>query len=832
VAQQHIDSYDTRRMLSSRRKRRTDWWRLAPIAPFAALVQLGGILSASAAPLGTSGLLAQGKLAVGIDDKGALRARVCASEPCTADGGLEIRLPPEYLAALPRRKLETIRIGSGRRAILITVPGPLGQNYQVVLGVAPGGGQPKLVFSGVTGLIEGPEGVRQGNLITVSEADQNGVRHVVIGESREDIDLCGRPAVLAPKLLNPEDLALHPAKVQRLAPAERASAPRLVATPTAADAPVSAAGVLRAVGASSAVGAPGALTDGKLETTWAENRGGVGRGEFVTLSAPSELPITGFELVPKAIGAVGPKAAVPRELWLVTNTQVYLVTLPEEAVRVAGARFRVSLPAPVRTDCVALVTESAFNEKPDSEVGLAELSVTSDLGAADPVSLVGALAGGGERAEAAGALLRALGAPGYSEIVSRFDRLDEGGRRVALDVIDSAPCADRVPVYMLAFASSFAAQRLHAKDRFRACKKESAEALAAGFTASKGPLALSFAEELALVAPERAAHAVTLRLAKSSTSERRKLRVVLARASTSADARSKIIELLSDPALPPVATLDLLRALGSRISGFVPEASVALARLAADTSFRVRYLALAPSAALYETDAKARDTLLRAVADPGDARLRVRAIDVAPRDAASERALIAALIDPEVRVREAAARAVREGRFATAAPELTRLLEDDRWPIVRRMAAAGLGALPPEPKGDRALAEALEDEAPWVRASAAEALGARRVASAAEALRERLEDHEERFEVRRAAAAALGTLCDRDSVDVLTTLIRRVTDPLATAEERALGEVSMDALARIRPPDLDARFAPLEKTGARGAVAHARKAAQSSGVCR
>jgi HEAT repeat protein len=163
---------------------------------------------------------------------------------------------------------------------------------------------------------------------------------------------------------------------------------------------------------------------------------------------------------------------------------------------------------------------------------------------------------------------------------------------------------------------------------------------------------------------------------------------------------------------------------------------------------------------------------------------------------------------------------------------LTRLLDEDRWPLVRRAAADALGALPADVRADRELVDALEDEAPSVRASVADALGARRVVSAAPPLRERLEDREERFEVRRAAAGALGRLCDRESVDMLTTLLRRVQDPIATVEERALGEAAMVALARIRPPDLDARFAPLEKTGARGALVHARRAAAASGTCR
>jgi HEAT repeat protein len=140
---------------------------------------------------------------------------------------------------------------------------------------------------------------------------------------------------------------------------------------------------------------------------------------------------------------------------------------------------------------------------------------------------------------------------------------------------------------------------------------------------------------------------------------------------------------------------------------------------------------------------------------------------------------------------------------------------------VRRASAKALGALPAEARGNEALSDALSDEAPSVRAASAESLGARRVTAAAEALRDRLEDPREHFEVRRASAAALGALCDRDSTDTLWKLVRRVDDPMATVEERALGEASLAALARIAPPDLEEKLDPLRRGQARKAVERA-----------
>lgn len=775
----------------------------------------------------------QSGLAVGSDDTGNLVAKLCAATPCDLRGGLALDVPAELKAQVGAAKLAIVGIGGGRRAIVATVPGARdGRAFQAVVVAPLAGNQPKVLFADMTGLSEGSDGVRQGKVITISEPGDDGARRVVIGLAREDLDLCGRPAVLAPELLSSKDLALHPAKVQRLPAASREQAPKLMAERVADGAPPATHGVLRALGASSAVGAPGALTDGSAETSWAENRGGEGRGEFVVLSAPGELPLSGFELTLSAPAAVPSKSSVPRELWLVTRAQIYAVTLPDEAARVAGARFRVTLPKPEQTDCVALVTESAFEERADSQVAVAELSAVTELAGIDAAGLVGALAGGGERAKAAGAVLRALGAPGFAELAQRFEALDEGGRRVGLDVIDSAPREVSAPVYVSALLSRFEGQRMHAEDRLRRCGRACEPVLSERFLASKAPASQVLANALATVAPDQAALLITPRLAQVGARARRGLRVVLARAVAVSEAQPSVKRLLADPALPSVAALDLLRALGPRAPSFLPEAAATLARLEGEPSFAMRYLSLAPASVLAPSEPGARALLERALGDAQEPRLRVRSLEVMPRDAGAASRFVAALSDADVRVREAAARAVREARVAAATPKLLTLLDDEPWPIVRRAAAEALSALPAEAQGDAALLDALSDDAPWVRAAVAEALGARRVARAAPELRERLEDREERFEVRRAAVSALSALCDQKSVDTLTTLVKRLGDPMATVEERAIGEAALRALAVIGPSDLPSRLQPLAKTRAAPAVKRALALATSNASCR
>jgi HEAT repeat protein len=307
--------------------------------------------------------------------------------------------------------------------------------------------------------------------------------------------------------------------------------------------------------------------------------------------------------------------------------------------------------------------------------------------------------------------------------------------------------------------------------------------------------------------------------------------VILARATAANEARPNVTRLLSDPALPAVAALDLLRALGPRAPSFLPEAGQTLRRLQGDANFATRYLLLAPAGVLASNDPNARALLSQTLGDANQPRLRVRALEVLPRDALAAAGFLAALSDPDVRVREAAARAVGEGRVSQAAPKLITLLDDDFWPIVRRAAADALAVLPAEPNGDAALILALSDEAPWVRASIAQALGARRVARAAPALRERLENREEQFEVRRAAVLALAALCDQSSVGTLSDLVKRLGDPMATVEERAIGEAALEALTAIGPSDLKARLAALSGTRAAPAVKHALSSAAQNKTC-
>ena len=775
----------------------------------------------------------QAGMAVGFDAAGALRAVSCAAPGCKIDRGQEIPFPAELRPAIAGARFSVVGIGEGRRAIVVSVTdGKTARSWSAVLTGPLGAGEPSLVFSGFTGFTAGEDGTRRGKRVDISPPDEDGARRIVVGDVQEDLSLCGRPALLAPQLLVSRDLKLHPAKVQRLTVDEREHARSVTAARVSGSDAPAAFGVLHAVAATSAIGSPGALTDGKPETTWAENRGGSGRGEFVLFNAPPELPISGLDVLIRPSQAKADSGVAPREFWIAGNRDLVHVTMPEDAWKFPGAHYSVKLDPPFQGDCLALVTESAFDESPKAQVTFAELSARTEFDAASVPALVAALAGGGERAQAAEAVLRAVGQPGYDAVAQSFDSLDEGGRRVALDLLDQAPCETSMPAYLKAFSGLNQAHAIHARDHIRRCGKAAAPFLIAAAKKSQGAVQLNLLGELLLADAAQCVDVIVGMLDVDSRARRAALRIALARASSVSEAKPRVVAALTDPNTSERVLVEVLRALGARIDEFQPAAGAVLARLQApNQSFRTRFLLLQPSAELAEADPQVRASFALALAGDPDPRFRAQALSVLkdPQDFSAQ--VSAALNDPDMRVREAAVRA--SASLPSAAPALSARLASDPWPLVRMAAADALSASPSAPSVESALTRAIDDESPHVRAHVVTALGAHHATAQLGKIRERLADEDEFPMVRAAAAQAVAALCDRQSVDALTGYAQKLADPMADPGAHMLGAAALLALGDLRPKDLEARLKPLRGTGA---PAQARQAAdavlqRSGGVC-
>jgi HEAT repeat protein len=227
------------------------------------------------------------------------------------------------------------------------------------------------------------------------------------------------------------------------------------------------------------------------------------------------------------------------------------------------------------------------------------------------------------------------------------------------------------------------------------------------------------------------------------------------------------------------------------------------------TDFRTKFLLLKPAAALSKTHAPAREYLSQALLGDKDPHIRLGAASAVASVPSFSNELMGATRDSSVRVRQAAVIALGKKRVKNAEPMFVERLRSDKWPMVRSVAAEALGELGASPTADAALGAALADAAPMVRARVVEALGRRNVHKFAGALRGHLGDKKEDPQVRRAAALALGRLCDVASLDLLTELSVKRSDPMLDQSQRGLALAALEALAALGPSDLRDRLAPL-----------------------
>lgn len=751
----------------------------------------------------------QPALAVGFDSAGKLRAKVCPGVPCDLGGADPIDVPADIAARAGTARLTVAPVGLDRHAVVVEVGSSGTARGWAAVIVAPiGGDRPIVPFSGYTGLLDGVEGERSGPEVVLREGA------VYVATEQENRTLCGRPAVLAPRALDPRTLRLQSAKLQRLSAEERDKAFVVSAQP--ASGPAHRLPILKAQWATSA--APehpvAALTDGDSRTAWAENRGGVGRGEFAVLSAPRDLPLDSFEITLPDDGSA--HAALPTEIFLATEREVFRVTLPEKGAR--GGRFTVSLPHRVQAGCVAVVLDSAQPESRDAVVGVAEIIAHPALDAS-PAELVQKLSSGGQEAEAAGELLRALGRDGAIQVAASFHDLSEAGRRIALDVLDDGPCDVALPAYVEALVSGVEAQLAHAKTALERCGTAASQALAEAMSRATGSARIALAEELLAQSPSEAAKAVIPLLAGSGPEERRALRAVIARSASTPEARADIARVLGDESTSEKTLLELLRALGERLPDFGEAAPKAFSRVASrDKTQRARFLLLGPAAALAKSNEPARAYIRDALSHDQSPMIRTEAARASSEPGLFQKELLQALTDSNVRVREAAVIALGGGRAKESGPRLSEVLRQDKWPLVRAAAARALGGLPADRALDDALTDALEDPAPDVRRSTIAALGSRHATHAASKVRDVLEDKEEIDTIRAAAAGALGVLCDFAAVDLLTRYAQRLASGGADITDYRIGQSAIDALGALRPRDLTARLSPLLTKEMRGPV--------------
>ncbi len=776
-----------------------------------------------------------GALAVHVDLAGArVLYRTCPGAPCATDAtstSLPITLDR---ALLPEAaEIETLPIGGGRSAVHVRIPArggaPIAWEAVLVAGALP-------VFADITGYAHGEEGERTGQVVQIRGDDD--VKHVLVGQVREDLHICGKDpmTILAPRGLDPSTLELRGASVQRLPAEQRRAATQVIASARKDPPDRPLAPLLVPVGASSAVGSYKAVADGDPTTTWSEARPGAGQGEFVMLRAPHEVPIARFSVIitppsPK------PEGASPRRFFLVADADTIAVTLPDDAWMHPGVAYDVPLSTPLRTSCIALVLDDHPYDhgRPHPEVTVAELTAYSafDGPSATLEAVARALDGGGARAEAAMGVLSRAGSAGFSAMEAAYDKLDAAGRGLAIGVATSSPCEASAPLLLRAAKDADREVRRKAADKLGnpLCAKAAVDAFIKAL--DDASLRAEAAPRLARIAPSRALAPLAATMGAGDSVTRTAVRDAFARAARSATPEA--LEALLAASRSPDARLELLRASLDRLPEIRgPADSVVEALMAGNPSMRTRYLLVEPLARLARAgDASAGARFVASLAQDLDGPVRAHAAELAGAWPGASKALVAAVGDREPRVRESALHSVREGRVVAATEAAKNALEHDEWTFVRTSAAAALGALPQSEPIDHDLGKALaHDTSPLVRVAVIRALSERRATSQAGAIAERLEDEHEELDVRVAAVKALGTLCYRKSLDTLTSLAKAGADPLAEEGAQQLSDAALEALGVLHPADLASRLSPLLAKGARpGGRNGARRALAEVRIC-
>jgi HEAT repeat protein len=760
--------------------------------------------------------------------------------------GTRVPIPLEH-ARVPAERdvvIELIAIGQDKHVVHVKVPvkdDPGGTAWEAIL--AAGRTQP--IFAGITGLASGDSGERTGKAVQI--VPNGATSFVIVGDVHEDLGICGHNATLfEPRALYPTTLDLRPATVQRLTAEEQETAQKIVAKPKGSDALAPLAKLLVARG-SSVPGSRGAeLTDGDPRTVWSEERPGVGQGEFVVMAAPKDVPIARIRVSIAPPGANAASGAAPRTFYLVTTTQNFEVTMPEDAWLKPGEAYEVAFEKPIATSCVALVLGSAFSRgQAHPVVSFAEIAAFSEFDKPGATLDDVANALSTDRGNAAAQVLERAGDPALVAVEKAYEGLDVRGRARAMDVAAAHErCDEAAPLMARGLCEKAGEAPRKAHEKLERCK--GAAPVLAKRLREDAATRTCVAPTLAAIAPDEALEPIADAMAATPDAEtetRAALRSALASALVVAPPE-KLAKLVGDAGRPAATRLEIMRAAKARVTEAPGETMAAVTELLRGSpSMRIRYLVLGPLEQMARAgDRAAASHLIESIARDPDWPVRARAADAGAGVADTQAALVAAVGDREPRVREAALQSLVASPSASASQVAKTRLNEDGWSFVKTQAVAVLAKGPASGDVDEALGNALHDRSVAVRGGALIALGRHQASAWRDAIRERLDDEGEDSEVRAAAARALGSICDARSADRLTELARRLGAagpagahgaPATAEDEQQVALGALEGLAALQPRDLRNRLAALTSPSAPPHVrAAAEQALAARGVCR
>lgn len=761
-----------------------------------ALALTGSVTRADALPFRRSVALGSPARSVSVT------VRSVQGRPEVVLGGGDRR--PLPLDAVEEVALETVLIGSGHRVGVLRAADGTGASAAVLLVRAAG--RARILWVGRTDP-HGDPGERVADVLSAVDRTGDGRADIVVGQRREGAEVCGRPeaSVLFPRAYDPQRGELRPVVLRRVDRQGALALEAAVDGPGPSGPPLLPS--LRMTGASSAAGRgeearlldpPHALTDGDPSTIWAEGRGGVGRGEFVSARFGAALPIRAFAVI---LAAPDDAPARIRRLWLVGDAGPPLdVSVPASAR--PGQRLWIVPPDPLPWRCVTLVIQAAEGppgvDPAGLRGGLAELEAYTALdlegGASRLVSLL--VEGEARAADEAARLLGGLGEEAARAVLAAWERLDAAGRQRGVRVFSST--GDAAPGPSLAGLSRAATD---AEGRVRAAafhaleERPPAGALTVlrELVAWPAPVGDEALPALLRQPAPGALEALLGALGEDGGADRPALRQALAQvATTLSDEERAPLEgwLLDAPPGPRAAAL--LGLAGREDTRWLVATPLREATRDLE-AFPDRWRAVA-AAALLEPDPTV-DAWLASLARRADEwMLRQAGLEAMLRRGAPDTAATAAaaLDDAYPRVRVGAIQAL--DRVGDDPRPLVRRLAEDRWPMVR---AAAARALADEPVARPALRAAVADRSPEVRVAAIRALSAASDREAWPVVEARLLAEQEWPRVLEAALDYVDRLCPPRASAAVHRVLRRGLRPGAWPPDVDLAALAASIAPRV-----------------------------------
>ena len=577
-----------------------------------------------------------------------------------------------------------------------------------------------------------------------------------------------------------------------------------------------------------ALTAPAELDDGNPATSWAEGLGGDGRGEFLTArSAASGYAVRGLRIFP----GDGSSFAALRAHNRVKKLQAAFGPAPEQRfdIEIAGdpaaseAHWRdpywVAFPQPVPSGCLTVILTGvtpgtdAAPPKSFGTTAIGELSVFTDAdGPGGAERLVADLAAAPDCA-ARLPLLLGLGEAALLPTAQAVATSSGPGRACLLEALTRLEPAPKTPAVLDALVAAL----LGASD-------EEERTIAAALAHASAPpvpalAAMLGSDKVRLADRARAAHVLgvlnddaaadALLAAVGTGPAALRLAVVGALQMSPRLRPDAILSAYAAapraPADPGRRAADLARLLPAVVKAAPQHRAAAVAALRADLAtdrpFELRGRAIMALGALGETPAELAGAAHAAGDEPVLRFLATRELAERPAVGDARPALRQALTDQDPRVRETAAQGLAKVGDREAGPALIDGAKQEPWPFVRRAELEALGHLCVAGSGDLMI-RATERDVDEVRRVALIGLERCKDPRARNILLGALNRREETPSLRALAAGLIAESGDRSAAPQLATALRGlVGESEGDLALQGLAAAVLRALARLGGPE-------------------------------